>query len=193
MPLIDHFDILAPLYDRVINRPEDLPLREYLNLKDEDRLLDAGGGTGRIAEILASTTSSLVLLDTSYPMLKQSLGKDCCSPVAGATEHPPFTANAFDRIMMVDAFHHLADQPLSLRQLWRLLRPGGRFVIEEPDINHWGVRLVALAEKLLLMRSHFQSGQEIGELLRSFGGEVRIEKENYTVWIIADKPIMEEA
>ena len=187
MPLIDHFDILAPLYDRLIRRPEEVPIRELLNLKGEGRLLDAGGGTGRIAEILALTNTSLVLLDTSLPMLRQSLGKDCCLPVAGATEHPPFAASAFDRIIMVDAFHHLANQPLSLSHLWKLLRPGGRIVIEEPDINHWGVRFVALAEKLMLMRSHFQSGQKIGELLRSCGGEVRIEKQGYSVWVIADK------
>jgi len=35
----------------------------------------------------------------------------------------------------------------------RVLAPGGRLVIEEPDVERTPVRLIALAEKLALMRS----------------------------------------
>jgi demethylmenaquinone methyltransferase/2-methoxy-6-polyprenyl-1,4-benzoquinol methylase len=46
----------------------------------------------------------------------------------------------------------------------RVLEPEGRSVIEEPDIRTFGVKLVALAEKILLMRSHFLSPIQIASL-----------------------------
>ena len=45
MPAFDHFDFLAPLYDRVIRVPEDDRLGELLGLPIAGRLLDAGGGS----------------------------------------------------------------------------------------------------------------------------------------------------
>jgi hypothetical protein len=70
----------------------------------------------------------------------------------------------------------------------RVLAPGGRAVIEEPDITHPGVRLVALGERLLLMRSQFRVPQEIRRLFQACGGRVRIERRAYTAWVIVEKP-----
>ena len=47
---------------------------------------------------------------------------------------------------MVDALHHVADQEATIRELWRLLKPGGRIIIEEPDIRRFEVKLLALIE-----------------------------------------------
>ena len=58
---------------------------------------------------------------------------------------------------MVDALHHVIHQGQTAREMYRVLKPGGRIVIEEPDIRKFGVKLIAVAEKLLLMRSHFLS------------------------------------
>ncbi len=44
---MDHFDWLAPLYDRVIQAPQDDTLSHLLNLPVRGWLLDAAGGTGR--------------------------------------------------------------------------------------------------------------------------------------------------
>lgn len=51
----------------------------------------------------------------------------------------------------------------------RVLKPGGRLVIEEPDINRFPVKLIALGEKLALMGSHFYSPQQISYLLAANG------------------------
>jgi hypothetical protein len=69
----------------------------------------------------------------------------------------------------------------------RVLAPGGRLVIEEPDIAHLSVRFVALGEKLMLMRSRFRGPQAIGRMFEVHGGRVRIEQQAYTVWIIVEK------
>jgi hypothetical protein len=61
-------------------------------------------------------------------------------------------------------------------------------VIEEPDIRTFGVKLIALAEKLLLMRSHFLAPDEIMKLFASFAsGEKKIRVEDGTAWVIIRK------
>jgi demethylmenaquinone methyltransferase/2-methoxy-6-polyprenyl-1,4-benzoquinol methylase len=187
MPIIEHFDLVAPLYDRLSQPTGEPVIQQHLRLPCRGYLLDAGGGTGRIAASLAGDFQRRVVLDVSLPMLERTVTKDCCRAVAGSTEHPPFTEGTFDRIIMVDAFHHLADQSASLRQCWRLLAPGGRLVIEEPDIATWGVRLVALAEKLLLMRSHFWSGEQIAAEFSQAAASVKISRQGHTFWVIVDK------
>ena len=50
--MIDHFGFLAPFYDRVIPSPDLARLRGRLRLPTAGRLLDAGGGTGRVSSHL---------------------------------------------------------------------------------------------------------------------------------------------
>ena len=61
-------------------------------------------------------------------------------------------------------------------------------VIEEPDIRHFAVKLVALAEKLLLMRSHFLTIEQIKNMVLDHNVTVSIEHdERFAAWIIVDK------
>jgi hypothetical protein len=60
-------------------------------------------------------------------------------------------------------------------------------VIEEPDIHDWGVKLVALGEKLALMRSHFLSGSEIQNLFQGITDQTQISKEDHFVWVVLRK------
>jgi demethylmenaquinone methyltransferase/2-methoxy-6-polyprenyl-1,4-benzoquinol methylase len=86
---------------------------------------------------------------------------------------------------MVDALHHVIDHAHTAREMYRVLKPGGILVIEEPDIRTFGVKLIAIAEKLLLMRSHFIAPDEIVKLFSS--GEKQIKAEDGTAWIIIKK------
>ena len=187
MPLLDHFGLLARFYDRLISPPSNDTLARLTELPIQGLLLDAGGGTGRIASRLTGLAGGIVLLDASIPMLRQAQAKDGLDPLTGAAERLPFVDACFERIIMVDAYHHLEHQIRSLEECWRVLKPGGLLVIEEPDIALGVVKLVALAEKLALMRSHFHSGKKIAEALRRLGGNVRIIHERPNLWVVAQK------
>lgn len=71
----------------------------------------------------------------------------------------------------------------------RWTNSGGRLVIEEPDLRFFGVKLLALAEKFALMRSHFLSPPRIAELLGYSNAKVYIEMSARSVnaWVIAEK------
>jgi ubiquinone/menaquinone biosynthesis C-methylase UbiE len=187
MPFVDHFTLLAPYYDRIFRRPGVDELIVHLELEADQRVLDVGGGTGRVAEQLMGMVGTVCVLDRSVGMVLEGKRKGICV-IQGEAEALPYAGGAFDRIVVVDAFHHLRDQAYAAKELMRVLAPGGRAVIEEPDITHPGVRLVALGERLLLMRSQFRVPQEIRRLFQACGGRVRIERRAYTAWVIVEKP-----
>jgi hypothetical protein len=89
---------------------------------------------------------------------------------------------------VVDALHHFCNQKEAISDLVRVLKSGGRMVIEEPDYNHKGVKILALIEKVALMRSRFYTPQEIRNMIAAHGISASIETDgHYTAWIIADK------
>ncbi len=159
-----HFDLIAPWYERLIHPQDPARLLEALQLTPESRVLDAGGGTGRVAQFL-QPARQLVVADLSVGMLRYAQEKPHVQAVAALTEQMPFPDGTFDRIVMVDALHHVFEQAKSVRELWRVLAPGGRMIIEEPDFNLPIIKALALGEKLLLMRSHFLYPKEIAALL----------------------------
>jgi demethylmenaquinone methyltransferase/2-methoxy-6-polyprenyl-1,4-benzoquinol methylase len=183
--VIDHFDLIAPFYDRAIPFSRLERMLRFVSLPADGLLLDAGGGTGRVAAALRPYVREVLVADLSIGMLRQARRKGLTGMIT-PTEALPFADASFERIIMVDTLHHVAHQGETVSELWRVLKPGGRLVIEEPDVRTWQVKLVALAEKLALMRSHFLSPPEIVVL---FPPEARIavESERWNAWLIVEK------
>lgn len=186
--MFDHFRFIAPLYDRFFAPPDPARLLETLGLPTTGRLLDIGGGTGRVTAQLAPYVDQVVLLDETAAMLQQAQTKGLCCPAVAQAERLPFAGNSFERVLVVDALHHFAHQRQALREMARVLRPGGRLVVEEPDLRRRPVKLVALAEKLMLMRSHFLYPHVIGRELAALGLHTRVTTDGqFNAWIIAEK------
>lgn len=166
----DHFDLVARFYDRVFRFLGPERLMGLLQAQPAERILDLGGGTGRVSRTFGDDYV-VVVCDPSWGMLREAHHKQmiaCC----GLAEHLPFADGAFDRIVMVDTFHHLRDQDAAVKETLRVLRPGGRLVIEEPDIRRWTVKWVALGERLLLMRSRFYSIADLARIFEAAGGRI---------------------
>ncbi len=187
MPVFDHFSTLAPHYDRLIQPPQNDHLMSYARLPSSGRLLDAGGGTGRIAQRLIGQVDQIIVADQSVKMLREATNKVGLFAVGSETEKLPFPDSCFSRVLVVDAYHHIADQGSSLVEFWRVLAPGGRLVIEEPDIDRFAVKLLALAEKLTLFQSHFDRAGVIAERLLALDAQLEIHRHDHNAWILADK------
>lgn len=186
MPAFDHFAVIAPLYARVSYSKTDM-MREVASLPAHGRMLDVGGGTGRVASAIRDLVDEIVVADVSFGMLKEA-PLSTLKPVCGGSESLPFADNSFERVIMVDALHHVVDHAHSAREMFRVLKPGGLLVIEEPDIRTFGVKLIAVAEKLLLMRSHFLAPDKIVKLFANFAsGEKQVKTADGTAWVIIEK------
>ena len=158
-----------------------------VNLPSGGVILDAGGGTGRVAQFFRARAGQVVVADQTYKMLQEVHQKDGLQPVCSYVEQMPFGDNTFDRIIMVDALHHVINQVSTANELWRLLKPGGLVVIEEPNILSFEVKLIALAEKMALMRSHFIPPRQIASLFHIHNADVHIEVDGSTAWIVITK------
>ena len=185
--MFDHFDLLAPVYERLIPPPDPEVLGSLLGLSAEHGLLDAAGGTGRVSGALAGSAGVVVVCDVSPRMLEQARKKGL-ETVQAELEALPFADATFDRILLVDAFHHVKDQRVALRELLRVLKPSGRLVIEEPDLRRLPVKVVALLEKLFLMRSHFRSPATMVQMIVENKGIPTLAREDgFRVWFVVSK------
>ena len=184
---LDHFGLLAPYYERFIKPKPPEKLWEIAKMPTDGALLDIGGGTGRIAQFMRTKASQVVVADLSLDMLHQARDKGGLDTTCAISEQLPFRAETFDRVLMVDALHHVYDQKRTIDELWRVLKPGGRLVIEEPDLNTFAVKLVAIAEKIALMRSHFLAPNAIIALFDEHTQGARYIKDGHTAWVIVDK------
>lgn len=183
MTPFDHFGIIAPIYARARYGSLD-QMRELAALPAKGRLLDIGGGTGRVASALRDLVDEVVIADVSIGMLRQA-HPSTLRPVCGASEFLPFPSDTFERVILVDAMHHVIDQPATAREMLRVLKTGGLLIIEEPDIRTFVVKLIALAEKILFMRSHFLSPVQIASLFPT--SDTTIITRDASAWIVVKK------
>ena len=170
--------------------PPEIPERliSLVNLPAGGIVLDAGGGTGRVAQFFRNQAAQVVVADQTIKMLREAQKKEGIQPLCTDVERMPFDNNSFDRSIMVYALHHVANQVQTAWELWRILKPGGWIVIEEPNIRSFGVKLIALFEKAALMRSHFLSPMQIADLFRMHDAHVQIEGEDSSsAWIVVAK------
>lgn len=102
--------------------------------------LDLGAGTGDFTrELLANGASQVAAVDFSRDMLsaaRQKLGLDGTAParatvVVGDALRLPFPDATFDRAVNGFLLRNVANLPLALAELHRVLRPGGRLVCLE--------------------------------------------------------------
>lgn len=187
MPLLDHFGIVAPFYDRANPLTHIEKLIEIVDLPAEGLLLDAGGGTGRVAQRLKNLVHGVYIVDLSIKMLLQASRKGGLQTIGAHTESLPFPDHTFNRVIMIDAFHHVCDQKFSALEMWRVLKPNGKIVIEEPDISKPAVKLIAVAEKIMMMRSRFLSPTRIAELFSSLDAQISIELDGHNSWVVVEK------
>lgn len=150
-------------------------------------ILDAGGGTGRVAKALRGFCGQVVVADISRGMLQQVPVDNQLQVVNCHTESLPVAAESFERVIMIDALHHVANQQQTANELWRVVKPGGMIIIEEPDVRQISVKFVALFEKLALMRSHFLAPPRISALFQAQGAKSRFVLDGFNAWVVIEK------
>lgn len=104
------------------------------------RILDAGCGSGPLALALRERGARVTGFDASAEMIRlarERLGEDTDLRVLDLAEELPFEDGAFDDVVCSLALHYLEDWSAPLRELHRVLRPGGRLIlsVEHPMVH----------------------------------------------------------
>ena len=100
------------------------------------RVLDLATGGGHTALALASFARHVTACDVTEPMLGAARGLlrargVAATFVAGDVEALPFRDGAFDVVTCRIAAHHFADVAAAVREVRRVLRPGGSFLLQD--------------------------------------------------------------
>lgn len=195
------FNRIAPVYDlmnRVMTGGLDLRWRRLTAaaaVRPGDRVLDAACGTGDLALAdLRAGAGAVTGLDFSPRMLERARRKSAAVAwVEGDLLALPFAAGSFDAATVGFGIRNVSDLELGLRELRRVLVPGGRLAILEithprgplaPLLSLWFDRFVPLLGRLVAggaaysylpaSVARFPPAGELARLLGAAGfGEVR--------------------
>jgi len=101
------------------------------------RVLDVATGGGHTALALARIARHVTAYDVTEPMLRaargllRERGAAAATFVAGDVEALPFRDGTFDVVTCRIAAHHFADVATAVREVRRVLRPGGSFLLQD--------------------------------------------------------------
>jgi len=123
----------AWLYNLFNRSPKsNLAVIERAGLSKEDRFLDIGCGPGAALEHAASTGASVAGIDPSPSMVSRATNRVPEAEVkVGSAEEIPFPDDTFSVVINIASFHHWADREGGLREILRVLAPGGKLQIVE--------------------------------------------------------------
>lgn len=108
--------------------------RQCLELSPGDTVLDLAAGTGVSTAEMQRSGASAIACDFSLGMLRAgraARGRRAVTFVAGDGMHLPFADASFDAASIAFGLRNVADPQRALRELARVVRPGGRLVVCE--------------------------------------------------------------
>jgi ubiquinone/menaquinone biosynthesis C-methylase UbiE len=128
------------------------------------RIVDIGSGPGVFSSELLARGFRVVEVDVSLEMLRESRGRlrpgatsGLVQFVEGGLPSLPFADRAFDAALCIGVLAYLDDPRKSLREIRRVLRPGGVVILQASNAMCFTARLHAL-----LRRAYRRLGEGLG-------------------------------
>jgi len=153
------YSSIAGYYDKARPEPADVWIKTIVDLAGitpASRVLDVGCGTGRFAvRVRRHHKGPSFGVDSSVEMLEKAAARGVDAArggprggrrpvhwVAGDAHSLPFESGSIDCAYMTMVVHHIQKRGTALREIRRVLRPGGRFLIMTS--SHSAIRLHVL-------------------------------------------------
>jgi len=144
-----------------------------MNLKYDDKYLEIGFGSGLFIKKYVSNVSRIVGLDYSEDMVKLANDINKKSVESGKVEFKqgyasslPWDDNEFSIVVAIETFFFWSKPEISLKEIFRVLMPGGRLIIEMAYNKDDGMNHSKLVKKMNLK---LYSGAEMKKLLTEAG------------------------
>ncbi len=145
-PVRVEYDALARSYERRWRRYLDVSSARTLAAlapRDQERILDAGCGTGLLLQRIAALApgARLVGTDLTLAMLHQA-DRTVSDFVLGDVRRLPFDDGSLDAVVLASVLQYLPDLNSTVAEAARVLRVGGRLVITLWDGESLRVRML---------------------------------------------------
>ncbi len=194
----EHFDSgLWGYYFRAANRRVAREVIRYAPAAQV--VLDIGCGIGGLlAELRSRGCGQHHLgIDLSAGMLgvaRARLNDGGVLVARGTAQALPLTSATVDVACCMNAFHHFPDQPAALREVCRVLRPGGTFILLDPSTDGlsrktWTLMLDRICDEEGL--AVYRGRRELREMLGS-AGMTHVSSQHYlhvVALTVAKKPL----
>jgi SAM-dependent methyltransferase len=144
----DRYRELAPGW-----RPsgEQLEALVRSRLTPQSRVLDLGCGRGGVVEVIRREVALAAGLDSDAASLAEHRASGL-PLVQSQAEHIPFIDESFDLVVSIWVLEHLREPEKVMREVRRVLRPGGHFVFLTPNLRHPLLRMNRLGSALPMLQ-----------------------------------------
>jgi ubiquinone/menaquinone biosynthesis C-methylase UbiE len=190
MSALERLMILSPVR-AWLQRAEVGAFRRWSALEPGAALLEVGCGNGVSTKLLAHKFRPRCLVafdydpsmvDLAHRRLRRLPAADPMDLAVADATHMPFADAGFDAVFEVGVIHHVPDWRAALREINRVLRPGGLLFFAEPSRG----RLTrGLYRFIPHDRGSMFSAQELVEALADVGLELRTALRRLPFWDVA--------
>lgn len=124
------------------HQAEELVLKNFFKkIQRKNSLIDIGGGFGRLTPFYASFFKKTILIDRSQRLLKEAKKLEKKLPnfktKKGVADKLPFKNQTFDVALMIRTTHHLKSLENAFKEVKRVLKPQGYFILEFANKTHF--------------------------------------------------------
>ena len=200
----DHYDDVVQADQGMYARYDDVldAVAEVACTAAGAQVLDIGAGTGNLSIRCATRGARVIGLDPSRRMLAQAQAKATAKarvkpsdvrfvPADDPFLHLPFDDDSFDAVVSTYAFHHVAHslQPKAVREMMRVLRPGGILALGDVAFCDAAAEEAALRQFDWLDDESYLHVDELTAAVATIGARLETRQMTPTTWVLwAVKP-----
>jgi len=97
------------------------------------RVIDIGCGSGRVTEIIVGMGAHVTGVEPNPDALRRARDSGRATYMEGTGEETGQPDDAFDLAVFSESLHHARDRFAAIEEAARIVRPGGRIVVIEPE------------------------------------------------------------